>query len=125
MTDIYHKNPYFISKEFDSPDRPGSGLRMNATFLNMLTIARSVSNTPYIINSGYRTEKYNLYLKGTKTSLHKKGLAADIKCTHPIQRHSILKGLILAGFNEIGIYDSHIHAAMDIVNIEKIIYLSL
>lgn len=45
-----------------------------------LEALRSKVNTPIRINSGYRCEKHNKEIKGSKTSYHMRGMAADIRC---------------------------------------------
>jgi len=104
---------YFNINEFDSPDKPGSGELMKMDFLIQLEQARLSSNTPFIINSGYRTIKHNSKIKGSPTSSHLIGRAADIKCTNPVDRINIIKGLIQAGFTRIGVADNFIHVDND------------
>ncbi len=41
---------------------------------------------------------------------HGKGLAVDIAVVNARQRFRIVRALIRAGFNRIGVYDRHIHA---------------
>ena len=50
---------YFTHKEFDSPDKPGSGNIMDECFLEMLDNARELYGKPMRVNSGYRTKKHN------------------------------------------------------------------
>lgn len=42
---------------------------------------------PIIVTSGYRCKALNDAVKGSKTSQHMTGAAADIKCTHTSRRH--------------------------------------
>jgi len=106
-------NKFFSPGEFDSPDKKGSGANMNEEFIEKLTLARFKSNTPYIINSGYRTKEHNKKVGGVVNSSHCKGLAVDIKCTNSVQRYRILYGLIQAGFKRIGISKKFIHVDHD------------
>lgn len=94
---------YFSLREFDSPDVPGSGNRMRAEFVKRLDTAREISQTAYIITSGYRSPEHNKKVKGLSNSSHLIGWAADIEAKDSRTRHRILKGLIEAGFNRIGI----------------------
>lgn len=99
---------YFNLKEFDSPDEVGSGGKMRAEFLRRLDTARHISQTPYIITSGFRSIAANNDLikrgyRASRNSSHLKGWAADIQANDSRTRHRILKGLIEAGFNRIGI----------------------
>lgn len=106
---------YFSLAEFDSPDRKGSGQKMRAEFMRRLDEARHLSGTSFKIVSGYRTTDYNndLIRRGYKASVdsaHLTGWAADIDARSSAKRHKVLKGLISAGFNRIGIASTFIHA---------------
>ena len=46
---------------------------------NILDPLREAYGKPIIVTSGYRCEKLNTLLKGSKTSQHRFGQAADIK----------------------------------------------
>jgi len=105
---------YFKLHEFDSPDLKGSGQFMDETFLSMLEQARAEANIPFIINSGYRTQKHNKKIGGVKSSSHLKGLAADIKCVDSRSRFIMLNSLISAGFTRIGIAKTFIHVDFDV-----------
>lgn len=99
---------YFNLKEFDSPDEPGSGNRMRAEFVKRLDNARDISQIPYVITSGFRTLAANNDLirrgyRASRNSSHLLGWAADVEAKNSRDRHRILKGLIEAGFNRIGI----------------------
>ena len=72
---------YFKLSEFDSPDEVGSGKKMDSKFLEKLDYARHNAEIPFKINSGYRTQEWNMKVGGRFGSSHKKGLAADIGYT--------------------------------------------
>jgi zinc D-Ala-D-Ala carboxypeptidase len=61
---------------------------------------RSVVGQPIIITSGYRSQKVNAGVGGSKTSDHVKGLAADIKTLH--MAPSVLAAIIVDCAHEIG-----------------------
>lgn len=116
---------HFQSYEFDSPDVKGSGKLMDKTFLSMLDDARNIANIPFIITSGYRTEKYNKDLikrgyKASKDSSHLKGLACDIKCVDSRSRFIISNALIQAGFTRIGKAKTFIHCDIDIDKAQQV-----
>lgn len=46
-------------------------------------------------------------------SAHVRGLAVDIACVSSRARMRMVAGLVLAGFNRIGLYSRHIHADVD------------
>jgi len=109
---------YFKLSEFDSPDKPGSGVLMEPEFLKMLDQARHYSGVPYRITSGYRTAEYHQSLtergyKTSRNSAHLRGYAADIYARSNHARMMVLYGLIKAGFNRIGIARTFIHVDDD------------
>ena len=119
---------YFKLHEFDSPDQPGSGARMDKEFLDMLDAARSIAGVPFQITSGYRTPAHQKALKaqGKKTSdnsSHLRGKAADIACRHSSSRFRIVAALIAAGFTRIGIGTTFIHVDNDSVKTPGVAWL--
>lgn len=104
---------HFDSDEFDSPDLPGSGKKMNIEFILMLELARQLADIPFIINSGFRTIEHNKKVGGISKSSHLKGLACDIHCVNPDDRYIIINALTMAGFDRIGIAKTFIHVDID------------
>lgn len=79
----------------------------------MLDDARDLASTPFKVNSGYRCSVHNKNIKGSPTSSHLKGLAADIATPNSHTRYLILKALLNVGFKRIGIYKTFIHVDID------------
>ncbi len=82
-------------------------------FVRVLDKARSISGTPYVINSGYRSPEHNISVGGAPNSAHIQGLAVDLACVDNVKRHKILKGLLNCGtplFIEVA--KKHIHVDM-------------
>lgn len=104
---------YFEISEFDSPDAPGSGFNMQASFINRLVTAREIAGVPFRINSGYRTPEHNRKVGGTPGSSHLTGWAADIAVKDNRERGVILNALIRAGFSRIGIGKTFLHVDSD------------
>jgi uncharacterized protein YcbK (DUF882 family) len=104
---------HFRLSEFDSPDVKGSGYMMDEEFLELLDEARSLADIPFVINSGYRTQKHNAKLNSKPTSSHTKGLAADIRCVSDRDRFIIVESLLNVGFSRIGIAKTFIHVDLD------------
>ncbi len=104
---------HFEINEFDSPDLKGSGNNMNKYMLTLLDNAREASGTPFEINSGYRTKEHNKEIGGSVTSSHLGGWAVDIHCIDSYLREKIIFGLIVVGFQRIGIAKTFIHVDLD------------
>lgn len=103
---------HFELSEFDSPDKPGSGIHMRYRLLEMLDEAREIAGVEFIVNSGYRTPSHNKKVGGIKDSAHVGGWAADI---HTPQKHKekILSAIVEVGFKRIGVYPTFIHVDID------------
>lgn len=94
-------------------------VHMDIDFLEMLETARVIAGVPFAINSGYRCEKHNKEV-GSESVNHLSGRAADIHCADGPSRRKMLKGLIAAGFERIGIGKNFIHAdSMDRIGMPK------
>jgi zinc D-Ala-D-Ala carboxypeptidase len=110
---------HFELSEFDSPDEIGSGKNMDSNFLAMLDDARGIAGIPFTITSGFRTPSHNAYVGGVQPSLQSKGsshlfgYAADIAAPTSRQKYVIVKSLLQAGFNRIGIGNTFIHVDND------------
>lgn len=104
---------YFDITDFDSPDEPGSGKRMDENFLKMLDQAREYAGCAIVVNSGVRSIMHNTKVGGKKNSSHLSGHAADISVLSSRRRHHILTGLMKAGFTRIGIGSNFIHVDND------------
>tara|TARA_R110000765_G_scaffold20007_4_gene52136 strand:+ start:568 stop:924 length:357 start_codon:yes stop_codon:yes gene_type:complete len=104
---------YFTLEEFDSPDAPGSGAKMDYGTLQMLDVARSIYGRPMRVNSGYRTVEHNAEVGGKISSSHLKGLAADISCTESRDRFDMITAFMRVGFTRIGMAGSFIHIDSD------------
>jgi len=104
---------YFKLEEFDSPDEVGSGSKMDKNFLEKLDYARGNAGIPFKINSGYRSEKWNLKVGGRWGSSHKFGFAADIHCNNSGDRALMIKALMEVGITRIGIGKTFIHCDVD------------
>lgn len=111
---------YFKFEEFECPCC--GQVDMDQLFLDTLTYARIIANTPFVINSGYRCPLHNAEVGGSETSSHLKGLAADIKVNNSRQRFLIINGLIEAGFTRIGIGDTFVHVDGDLVKSPCVIW---
>ena len=102
---------YFKLSEFDCPCCGKNNISKD--LIDKLNVARYMAKTAFVINSGYRCEKHNKSVGGSKDSSHLKGLAVDIKATSGTKRFIIAKALFDAGFDRIGIVKTFIHCDID------------
>ncbi len=100
---------HFKSREFDSPDMPGSGAGMSRVFVEKLDLLRSMLGRPLKINSGLRTQAHNKRIGGKPASAHLEGLAADISCKESRKRLDIVRLALKLGIHRIGIGKTFIH----------------
>ena len=107
------KLKHFRISEFDSPDVPGSGNKMQPEFLRMLDRSREIAGVPFKITSGYRTKEHNKLVGGVSRSSHLTGWAADISCIDNRTRYHILSALIQVGFCRIGLAQTFVHVDDD------------
>jgi zinc D-Ala-D-Ala carboxypeptidase len=113
---------HFKESEFDCPCC-GQNM-MEPAFKNMLDAARTLAGIPFVINSGYRCAKHNadVDVGGSPTSSHLIGVAADIECHLSSERYTVLYALLDAGVKRIGIGDGFIHADLDLMKPQKLIW---
>jgi zinc D-Ala-D-Ala carboxypeptidase len=114
---------HFKLSEFDSPDEPGSGSKMDKKFLQQLDFARVIAKIPFKINSGFRTKKWNTHVGGRFGSSHQYGVACDIRCIGSRDRALIVKALLKVGITRIGIAKSFIHCDVDKKKDQDVIWL--
>lgn len=99
--------PNFRAKELACNDGNGRFLAHPATLV-LLEKIREHFNRPVIINSFYRTPKYNQEIGGSNNSRHLYGMAADIYIRNisPEEIYDYADSLDIGG---LGIYDSFVH----------------
>jgi zinc D-Ala-D-Ala carboxypeptidase len=116
------KSKYFTPSEFVC-----NGVscydKMNVELLKMLEVARQTAGIPFVITSSWRSEAWNTKINGAKNSAHLRGHAVDIKCTNSMDRFTIVKALLSAGFTRIGIANSFVHADNDPTLASGVIWL--
>lgn len=86
---------------------------MNRSFLYKLNQARKKADTSFVITSGYRCDAHNAAVGGVKGSSHTKGYAVDIRVTSGDKRYRVIKALLEAGFNRVGVSTNFIHVDND------------
>jgi len=102
---------YFKTDEFKCPccDK----VKVSGWLIHLLNKVRESFGKPMVINSGYRCKKHNGKVGGKENSAHRRGTAADIKCTNSIDRFLIIKYALEAGYKRIGVSKDFIHLDVD------------
>ena len=107
----------FSLEEFkckDGSDIPNTALLNIVELARNLEVLRTAINKPIVINSGYRSPKYNAKIGGVKDSQHLRGTAADIKVAGmtPKEVALVIEGLIESGKMKeggVGVYPTFTH----------------
>lgn len=79
-------------------------------FMHRLVAARYIANFPFQISSWTRCPQHNRDVGGEEDSEHLDGWAADILTPTSRARWVVIRALILAGFERIGIGPDYVHA---------------
>lgn len=87
--------------------------RIDSTFVLLLDEARHRAGVPFGINSGFRCTNHNTEVRGSSSSSHLIGVAADIACTNSTTRLRMVNALLSVGINRIGIGSTFIHCDID------------
>ena len=96
---------YFNSSEFAC--KCCGEIIVSAWLVHLLNKVRESYGKPMIVTSGYRCKKRNKKLGGRENSAHRKGTAADIKCTTSKDRYKLTQLALEAGFKRIGICEEY------------------
>lgn len=113
--------PNFSINEFNCPCCGKNEMRER--FLHMLQAARTMSNTPFVINSGYRCKNRNIEVGGKPSSAHLTGEASDIRCIDSRSRLKIISAAISAGFRRIGVGGDFIHLDSSTHNPQDVLWV--
>jgi len=90
-----------------------------------LDMARSKAGVPFVITSGRRTPEQNERVLGVDASAHITGKAVDLRCHDSSVRYKMVKALLDAGFNRVGIYDKHLHVDIDDSKDQNVIWIGV
>lgn len=104
---------HFQQSEFDSPDEPGSGAKMDGHLLELVDELRDRLGFPLTVNSGYRTPAHNKKEGGKSNSAHLRGLAVDLAAKGGSVKYAIVQEAMKMGFTRIGIGKNFIHLDID------------
>lgn len=75
---------------------------------NLLQPLREAWEQPLFINSGYRCRELNEKVGGVESSQHRKGEAADVGCSNPLELARLVLKLNLP-FDQMGLYPTFLH----------------
>lgn len=104
---------YFAPSEFVKCNPSCSITQMDEGFLALMDCVREAAGIPLVINSAYRSKKWELLHGRTGNSAHTKGLALDIRCNTSQNRYKIVKAALSCGIRRIGIGKSFVHLDND------------
>lgn len=113
---------YFSEREFQKCVPACSLQNMQQHTMDRLDRARMMAGIPFVLNSAYRSRKYELAKGRTGTGAHTSGCAVDIRCNSDANRYKIVEALLLAGFTRIGIGKTYVHADDDITKTQNVIW---
>lgn len=113
---------YFADNEFKC--RCGCGMDVIDELKDKANEARGIAGVPFRITSGARCLRHNTRIGSKPSSSHVKGKAMDIAFRNSREKFLIIKGLILAGVDRIGINDkkNFIHADIDEDKPEEVMF---
>jgi len=110
-SNLWQEVKHFRQNEFDSEDRPGSGINMKPRVVFMVDALRGLLGRSFRVNSGFRTPEHNRAEGGAPQSAHLTGEAVDIGTRGWTERERcdlVLYALKL-GFSGIGIAKTFVH----------------
>lgn len=114
---------FFRPYEFDSPDSPGSGQKMDLSFVQKLDQLRKKLGFPLVVQSGFRTPEHNAQVGGVDCSAHEAGKAADLRALSSGTRFAILSAALNMGFTRIGIGKTFVHLDDDPTKPKQVAWL--
>lgn len=106
---------YFADHEFDCKcGKCGLGIdQMKPQLLLRLATAREIADCSFVLTSAMRCTAHNAAEGGRPTSSHLTGWAVDVRALSSRKRFKIIKALLQAGFERIGVAKTFIHADCD------------
>jgi len=128
---IYRKfasNPYFKEREMVCKCSRCQEAYIDSDLMDKLTVARDNAKIPFIINSGCRCPEHNRREGGAENSDHLADgrklicFGVDIHCNNDRNRFLILKALIEAGIDRIGLHPTKIHAGISKRNVKNVVW---
>lgn len=116
------KYKYFTQADFQNAVPPCRIEDMDEHTMRQFDQAREFAGVPFVVNSAFRTKEHELSRGRDGTSSHTTGKAMDIRARNSRERYHILRGLMEAGFERIGIANTFIHADLDDEKDDQVIW---
>ncbi len=113
---------YFKSSDFDSPDEPGSGARLDPNLLDALDYLQDRCEFKFVITSAVRSAKHNEDVGGVAGSEHLLGQAVDISVANGMQRYRLVEEALMLGITRIGIKKDCIHLGVSPTLPQRVIW---
>jgi len=102
------KLKHFEIEEFNCKETGANNMSPN--FLIMIDRLRELCDFPFVITSGYRSDKHSAERdKPNGGGTHTKGIAADIAVSSGFERYMIVEKAIELGFKGIGVAKEFVH----------------
>ena len=100
---------YFAEEEFTKCTPPCKLSDMDRDFMLRLDGLRAACGFPFVLNSAYRSELYELNKGRSATSYHCQGRAVDVRCYDGVKRAKIVHYAPAFGLRGLGISSRYIH----------------
>ena len=113
---------YFTESEFKKCTPSCSLQDMNQETMNRLDRAREIAGIPFVLNSAYRSPKWEQDHDRSGDGSHPHRRAVDIRCNTYQNRMKIVFALLKAGFRRIGIGRTYVHADDDPTKTQDVIW---
>lgn len=104
---------YFKEKEFKACTPACSLQDMQQHTMTRLDNAREIAGIPFIMNSAFRSVKWEKAHGRTGDGSHPHGCGIDIRCNASRNRYKIIAACLQAGFTRIGIAKTYVHVDDD------------
>lgn len=105
---LFYHYRYFADWEFKQCTPVCDVADMHPDFMRKLDLARDRSRVPFVLNSAFRTEKYDKEHGRSGVGMHTKGRAVDVKTRNSSERAEIVLACLSVGLT-VGIYPTFVH----------------
>lgn len=100
---------YFAEEEFGKCTPPCKLSQMDRDFMLRLDGLRAACGFPFVLNSAFRSEVYEVTKGRSGDSYHCQGRAVDVRCYDGVKRAKIVHYAPAFGLRGIGVSSRYIH----------------